>query len=92
MNNNLKEFINKANSLKSLYTAGPSSLLEENIEFLQPCFGRKDHIYKEAEEFVIKYLAKLSSHKNVVRLQGSATLALEIGILNFCRGRILIIG
>ena len=40
MNNNLKEFINKANSLKSLYTAGPSSLLE-NIEFLQPCFGRK---------------------------------------------------
>jgi 2-aminoethylphosphonate-pyruvate transaminase len=91
MNNNFKEFINKANSLKSLYTAGPSSLLEENIEFLQPCFGRNDHIYKEAEEFVINYLARLSSHKNVVRLQGSATLALEIGILNFCRGRILII-
>ena len=52
MNKNLKEYINKSNSLKYLYTAGPSSLLEENIEFLQPCFGRKDHIYKEAKNLL----------------------------------------
>ena len=91
MNTFLEEFVKNSNNLKALYSAGPSSLLEENIKFLQPCFGRNDKIYEEAELFVMNYLSNLTSHKNVVRLQGSATLAIEIAILNFCRGKILIV-
>ena len=87
----LEEFIEKSNNSKALYSAGPSSLLYENLISLQPCFGRNDTIYNEAEEFVLDHLSKLSLHNNVVRLQGSATLALEIAILNFCRGKILVI-
>ena len=87
----LEKFIEKVNEEKSIYSAGPAALLKENIEFLQPCFGRGDKFYLEIEEFVLDYLAKLSSHVNIIRLQGSATLALEIAILNFCRGKILII-
>tara|TARA_B100000575_G_C23118070_1_gene646596 strand:- start:1178 stop:2167 length:990 start_codon:yes stop_codon:yes gene_type:complete len=91
MNKFLEEFIKNSNNLKNIYSAGPSSLLLENIVSLQPCFGRNDKIYDEAESFVLDYLSKLSSHENVIRLQGSATLALEIAILNFCRGKILVI-
>tara|TARA_B100000945_G_scaffold271060_1_gene232662 strand:+ start:948 stop:1943 length:996 start_codon:yes stop_codon:yes gene_type:complete len=91
LNNELTNFINNANSLKSLYTAGPSSLLEASINSIQPCFGRNDDLYDQAEEYVLEYLKKLSSHKNIIRLQGSATLAIEIGLANFCKGRILII-
>jgi len=91
MNISFEEFVEKANEEKSIYSAGPASLLEENIQFLQPCFGRGDKLYLEAEEFVLNYLSELTTHKNVVRLQGSATLALEIALLNFCRGRLLII-
>ena len=91
MNISFVEFIEKVNREKAIYSAGPASFLLENIEFLQPCFGRGDKLYLEAEEFVLDYLSKLTSHQNIVRLQGSATLALEIAILNFCRGKILII-
>ncbi len=91
MNLSFDEFIQKVNQEKSIYSAGPAALLLENIEFLQPCFGRGDKYYLEAEEFVLNYLSNLTSHQNIVRLQGSATLALEIAILNFCRGEILII-
>ena len=91
MNISFEEFVEKANKEKSIYSAGPASLLEENIKFLQPCFGRGDKIYLEAEEFVLNYLSELTTHKNIVRLQGSATLALEIALLNFCRGKLLII-
>ena len=36
-------------------------------------------------------LKKISGHKNIVRLQGAASLALEVMILNFLRGNILVI-
>ena len=91
LNNELTNFTNNANSLKSLYTAGPSSLLPDSLISLQPCFGRNDVLYDKAEEYVLEYLKKLSSHKNIIRLQGSATLAIEIGLANFCKGKILII-
>ncbi len=91
MNEILEEFVKKSNYLKALYSAGPGSLLVENINYMQPCFGRNDKIYEEAEMFVMNYLSNLTSHENVVRLQGSATLAIEIAILNFCRGKILIV-
>jgi len=91
LNNELTNFINNANSSKSLYTAGPSSLLQASISSIQPCFGRNDDLYDKAEEFVLEYLKKLTSHQNIVRLQGSGTLAIEIGLANFCKGRVLVI-
>ena len=91
MNNELSKFVERANSLKSLYTAGPSSLLTKSLKYIQPCFGRNDDLYNTAEEYVLKYLKKLSSHKNIVRLQGSASLAIEIGLANFCEGKILLV-
>ena len=91
LTNELNNFINNANSAKSLYTAGPSSLLAASISSIQPCFGRNDDLYDKAEEYVLEFLKKLSSHKNIIRMQGSATLAIEIGLANFCKGRVLIV-
>ena len=91
MNLELKNFVKKANLSKNIYTAGPSSLLDSALTELKPCFGRNDDQYQEAKNFVIKYLCKMTSHKNLVSLQGSATLAIEIAIANFCRGKILVI-
>ena len=85
----LRKFVEEANKQKSIYTAGPSSLLEASIEKLQPCFGRNDTLYNEAEEFVLKRLKELTKHENIIRLQGSASLAIEIALINFCRGSVL---
>ena len=91
MNQELENFVKKANFSKNIYTAGPSSLISSALTEIQPCFGRNDDQYQEAKEFVTKYLCKMTSHKNLVSLQGSATLAIEIAISNFCRGKILVI-
>ena len=91
MTKELENFVKKANLSKNLYTAGPSSLISASLNEIKPCFGRNDDQYQEAKEFVTKYLRKMSSHKNLIALQGSATLAIEIAIANFCRGRILVI-
>ena len=91
MTKELENFVNKANLSKNIYTAGPSSLISAALNEIKPCFGRNDDQYQEAKEFVMKYLRKMSSHQNIVALQGSATLAIEIAIANFCKGRILVI-
>ncbi len=88
---NISEFIKYRNDQKYLYTAGPASLIEENLLGLRPCFGRGDKDYSEIENFVLSELKKLSGHKEIVRLQGSASLALEIMALNFLYGNVLII-
>jgi aspartate aminotransferase-like enzyme len=94
--NNLKnlkilEFCNYRNNEKTLFTAGPASLLSENIEGLQPCFGRDDDLYYKAEERVLTKLKTISCQTNIARFQGSASLALEIISLNFLYGKVLII-
>ena len=57
MSLSLEKFIEKVNEEKSIYSAGPAALLKENIQFLQPCFGRGDKFYLEIEEYVLDYLA-----------------------------------
>ena len=95
MNNNIPEnisqFIKYRNKTKVLFTAGPASLIQENLIGLRPCFGRADDDYKKVEEFVINKLKIFSGQNNVVRLQGSASLALEIISLNFLYGRVVIL-
>lgn len=87
----INKLIKIKNSKKKLFTPGPASLLKENILGLDPCFGRGDQKYLEVENFVLNKIKKLAGHKKIIRLQGSASLALEIAINNFLYGKVLII-
>jgi len=80
-----------ANKEKYLFTPGPSSLNPQNIRGLAPCFGRGDNQYERLEKSVLDSLKNLSGHRNIVRLQGSASLALEILALNFLFGKVVIV-
>lgn len=79
------------NARKVLFTAGPASLLEENLLGLRPCFGRGDLDYSQVEEAVLNALKTMTGHAQIARLQGSASLALEIASLNFLYGKVLVI-
>ena len=91
MKKNFKNFIRQKNQSTKLFTPGPASLVLENITGLRPCFGRGDFKYDEIEKRVLKNILKIFDHKNIARLQGAASLALEIMISNFLFGNILII-
>ena len=90
-NLSIRNFVIKQNKIKQLLTPGPASLLPENIKNLKPCFGRGDDDYLKIEKKVMNMLKKISSHKFIASLQGSASLALEILTSNFLYGKILII-
>ncbi len=87
----IAELVAQGNSAKQLFTAGPASLLAENLMGLRPCFGRNDIDYDQTEQYVLDALRAMSGHSHLVRMQGSASLALEIAIRNFTQGRILVI-
>ena len=76
----VKKFIENKNLKKKLFTPGPASLLYENISSIEPCFGRGDYNYQKIENNVLNKLKKISGHKNIARLQGAASFALEIMI------------
>ena len=79
------------NQRKVLFTAGPASLLDENLLGLRPCFGRGDTDYQQVETAVLSALKAMTGHAHIARLQGSASLALEIASLNFLYGKVLVI-
>ncbi|WP_018985011.1 hypothetical protein [Methylophilus methylotrophus] len=79
------------NARKALFTAGPASLLEENLLGLRPCFGRGDQDYSQVDEAVLSALKTMTGHAQIARLQGSASLALEIASLNFLYGKVLVV-
>ena len=91
MKKSIETFVVDRNEQKLLFTAGPASLLPENITGLRPCFGRGDDDYAEVEERVLSALKTMTGHKQIVRMQGSASLALEIMALNFLYGRVLVV-
>lgn len=91
MYKNFKNFIIQKNKSTKLFTPGPASLVLENVTGLAPCFGRGDFKYQEIEDRVLKNILKIAGHKNIARLQGAASFALEIMISNFLYGNILII-
>lgn len=84
-------WVRQCNQDKYLFTAGPASLLPENLSGLRPSFGRGDADYTQVEASVLDALKQMTGHANIVRLQGSATLALEIASLNFLYGRVLVV-
>lgn len=87
----ISEFVASRNRSKKLFTAGPASLLPENITGLMPCFGRGDEEYLSIEKDVLDRLLKMSGHQSIARMQGSGSLALEIMARNFLYGRVLIV-
>lgn len=87
----IADLVARRNAEKCLFTAGPASLLAENLTGLRPCFGRGDSDYASVETTVLDTLKALSGHREIARLQGSASLALEIATLNFLSGRVLIV-
>ena len=90
-NISIESFVAGENERKLLFTPGPASLLPENLTGLRPCFGRGDADYANVEERVLGGLKAMTGHKHIVRMQGSASLALEIMALNFLYGRVLIV-
>ena len=91
MKKKFEKFINQVNHSTKLFTPGPASLVLENLSGLRSCFGRGDLKYDKIEDRVLKNILKISGHKNIARLQGSASFALEIMITNFLFGNVLII-
>jgi cytidyltransferase-like protein len=85
------ESIVSVKNRKAIFSAGPGSLLTENLLGLDPCFGRGDPHYEQVESRVLSKLKQMSGHSRIVRLQGSASLALELAIRNFVAGRVLVI-
>ena len=92
-NQNLKfdSLIKKKNLSKILFTPGPASLLKENIENINPVFGRGDKDYLKLEKKVLSKIKKMSGHKNIITTQGAGTTVLEMVSLNFLKGSVLII-
>jgi 2-aminoethylphosphonate-pyruvate transaminase len=87
----ISQFTDRRNAEKKLFTAGPASLVAENLYGLMPCFGRGDSQYDEVEERVLAHLRKLTGHGHLARLQGSGSTALEVMITNFSYGKVLVI-
>lgn len=90
-NESLNDFVTRRNEEKILFTPGPSSLLVENLSELRSCFGRGDSDYSSLEDQVLELLTRMSGHRSIARMQGSASLALEVLALNFLYGDVLII-
>jgi aspartate aminotransferase-like enzyme len=87
----VREFVGRQNASKLLFTAGPASLLTENLTGLAPCFGRGDAEYLAAEERVLNQLKAMSGHSHIARLSGAASTALEVLAWNFLHGRVLVV-
>jgi len=87
----IAKFVANRNEDKKIFTAGPASLVDENLLGLMPCFGRGDSDYLNMEDQVLSDLKKMTGHSQIARLQGSASLALEIMTLNFLFGKVLVV-
>lgn len=81
---------NKTLNNKKMFTPGPSCLSKENL-MIKPCFGRGDNEYESIYKKVENILSKMTGEKEIISLQGSASLALEIAAYNFLKGKILVI-
>ena len=88
-NLSLKKFI-KIKNYKKIFTPSPSFPIE-NLLGLSSNFSRGDIDFERQYKKVTKLLKKISGQPNMVSIQGPASLAIEIGLLNFVRGNVLVI-
>ena len=83
--------ITQINNQKLMLTPGPAAVLYENIKHLKPIFGRGDDEYSMMSTAVINWIKKLSGQDEVITMQGSATLGLELAAHSFVSGKVLLI-
>jgi len=83
--------ITQINNQKLMLTPGPAVVLHENLKYIKPLFGRGDDEYTKISDSVIDWIKQLSGQDEVVAMQGSATLALELAAHSFVSGRVLLI-
>jgi cytidyltransferase-like protein len=83
--------LNALANRRLLLTPGPAGMPVENLERLGPVFGRGDDYYQAVEKRVLEWLKSISGQQEIIRLQGSATLAIEIGLRTFIGGRVLLV-
>ena len=55
----IENLVTDRNQSKFIFTAGPASLLPENLTGLRPCFGRGDGDYDAVELDVVTRLKKM---------------------------------
>ena len=88
---NAQRSITQKNNRKLMLTPGPAVVLYENLQYLKPLFGRGDDEYASMSESVINWIKGLSGQDEVVAMQGSATLALELAAHSFVAGKVLLV-
>jgi len=88
-NLSLKNYIIKKN-YKKIFTPSPSFPIE-NLLGLSSNFSRGDEDFKKQFNSVVKKLKKISGQNKIVSIQGPGSLAIEIGLLNFLKGKILLV-
>jgi len=88
---NAQRSITQKNNRKLMLTPGPAVVLYENLQYLKPLFGRGDDEYASMSESVINWIKRLSGQDEVVAMQGSATLALELAAHSFVSGKVLLV-
>ena len=88
---NVLRSITQINNHKLMLTPGPAVILYENLQNLKPLFGRGDDEYTQMSEAVIEWIKKLSGQDEIVTMQGSATLALELAAHTFVSDRVLLV-
>jgi glycerol-3-phosphate cytidylyltransferase len=88
---NAQRSITQKNNHKLMLTPGPAVVLYENLQYLKPLFGRGDDEYTSMSESVINWIKGLSGQDEVVAMQGSATLALELAAHSFVAGKVLLV-
>lgn len=79
------------NSEPLLFTPGPPPTVVEGLQQVKGAFGRGDPRFQQIREEVYSWIRGLTGHPEVVSLQGSGTLAIEIMIRNFVRGKVLVV-
>jgi len=88
---NVLKSITHINNQKLMLTPGPAAILYENLQYIRPLFGRGDGEYEKIFDTVINWIKRLSGQDEVIAMQGSATLALELASHSFVSGKVLII-
>jgi 2-aminoethylphosphonate-pyruvate transaminase len=88
---NAQRSITQKNNRKLMLTPGPAVVLYDNLQYLKPLFGRGDDEYTYMSESVTNWIKRLSGQDEVVSMQGSATLALELAAHSFVSGKILLV-
>jgi len=88
--NSLKS-ITQINNQKLMLTPGPAVVLHENLQYIKPLFGRGDDEYTKISKVVSDWIKKLSGQDEVITMQGSATLALELAAHSFVSNKVLLV-